>query len=255
MTEVPLNPGFDISMNIRDIEDHIVTEFEIDLRDLTCFRIMPRGYPDRIAPMVFTKRGQTSRTVLAIAIGHQLPSLPEDQALRSLVMDLGGAEIKSIRRQVFEAIPVTDLPSPYNPFRCMYRDRFDSSQQAAGQAFLESLTADEVRACWYHMADWAAIADESVRIVDKVGRLKPEGQYLREARQSNLSDGDQSWDSDLRWLISLFEQPIIIAGGGYTDGQHRACALRFSGAPRAVVVVGNEDVATRKNDWHYLGEG
>ena len=66
----------------------------------------------------------------------------------------------------------------------------------------------------------------------------------------------ESLGSDLRWLVSLFEQPVIVTGGGYTDGQHRGCALRLSGAPRAVVVTGSEDVPLpRLNDWQYEGDG
>jgi len=55
VTEVPLNPGFDAGMNMHDIQDHIFRLFNIHWRDLTCYRILPRGYPDKIAPMIFTK--------------------------------------------------------------------------------------------------------------------------------------------------------------------------------------------------------
>lgn len=90
-----------------------------------------------------------------------------------------------------------------------------------------------IAACWWHQtADWAIVANESVRVLETVGRLMPEGNYRREARQAGLSDRNRPW------LISLFEQPIIVTGGGYTDGQHRSCALRLSGAPRVAVVTG-----------------
>ena len=209
--------------------------------------------------------------LLEILIGRQLPDLPGNQELRRQVTELGtdaGIKSQSIRRQVFEAVRVTDLPPPHNPFRCMHRDRFEGmrreasssgrhGEQEVGREFIASLAPDDVRACWFHQADWAAIAHESVRIVETVGRLKPERDYLKEAWRSNTSGQDQGWGSDFRWLLSLFEQPIIIAGGGYTDGQHRGCALRFSGAPRAAVVTGYKDidVVAYKNDWQYKGDG
>jgi hypothetical protein len=158
------------------------------------------------------------------------------------------------RRRVFEAIPVTDLPLPHNPYQCEYHDRFNTltghySLAEGARQFIASLTRDEVKACWYHKENWAAIADESARIVEVVGPLQPAGYYIQEARQSNLGSGDLSWGGDLRWLLSLFESPIIISGGAYTDGQHRGCALRFSGAELAAVVTRYENVAlaSRRN--------
>jgi hypothetical protein len=145
-------------------------------------------------------------------------------------------------RQVFEAIPVTDLPLPHNPYQCKYHDRFkvvtrDYRWAEGAREFVASLTIDEVKGCQYHQANWAAIADESVRVVEVVGPLRPAVYYIHEARRSSLGGGDPSRGGDLRWLLSLFETPVIIDGGGYTDGQQRGCALRFSGAKRAVVVT------------------
>jgi hypothetical protein len=60
---------------------------------------------------------------------------------------------------------------------------------------------------------------------------------------------------DLRWLLSLFDNPINIEGGSYANGQHRGCALRFSGAERAAVVTGSEVLGHVCTDWTYLGDG
>jgi hypothetical protein len=129
-------------------------------------------------------------------------------------------------------------------------------EQEIGRQFIASLTAEEVKACYYHHADWATIADESVRVIEAVGRLEREYDYLTEARRGVLSDQEEIFGSDLKWLVSLFEQPIIITGGSYTGGQHRGCALRFSGASRAAVVTGSERVALPPiNDWQYEGDG
>jgi hypothetical protein len=106
LTEVPLNPGFDVSMNIRDIEDHIGRVFEVDWHDLTCYRVFPQGYPDRTAPVILTKKGRISRVELEDSIGHRLAGFPENQELRRQVMELGGADVQFIRRRVFEAVPV-----------------------------------------------------------------------------------------------------------------------------------------------------
>jgi hypothetical protein len=258
VTEVPLNPGFPMWINTRDIGPHIERLFSIDLADLTFYRVVPRGYLDPEAPFVAARdNGLISRDDLEASLGLQLPGLPENQELRRRVMELGGAETKYIRRQLFEAIHMTDLPPPHNPFSCEHRNRFNSIEKERGWAdahevgrrFIASLTVDDINACRWHQANWAAVANESARIVEIVGRLKPPGDYIEEARHSNLHG------EDLRWLASLFETPIIIGGGWYTDGQHRGCALRFSGAPRAAVVTGYGSVATRRNDWQYEGDG
>lgn len=172
-------------------------------------------------------------------------------------MGRSGATSRYENRPIFEAIPVTDLMPPFNPYKCAYYARFNAmvrsySRNEDAQQFIASLTSDEVKACRYHKANWEAIANESVRVVEAVGPLQPKGYYEREASRSGLGGGDLSWDGDLRWLLSLFEEPIIIAGGGYTDGQHRGCALRFSGAPRAVVVTHYENVplAARRKYWY-----
>lgn len=94
-------------------------------------------------------------------------------------------------RPAFEAIPVTDLPLPHNPYKCQYHDRFktmtrDYSRAEGAREFIGSLTRDEVEACRYHDANWAAIAQESVRIVEAVGSLRPAEYYIHAARRSSL---------------------------------------------------------------------
>jgi hypothetical protein len=84
--------------------------------------------------------------------------------------------------------------------------------------------------------------------VDALGRTDRED-YVTAARQVRLRRKDRSW------LWSLFADPVIIGGGSYTNGQHRGCALRFSGAERAAVVTGTESIGEQNVDWTYLGGG
>ena len=94
-----------------------------------------------------------------------------------------------------------------------------------GRQFMLTLTSEKVAACRFHNANWKAIADESVQIINRFGQ-QDASVYQRAAEQSRLAGEDR------RWLISLFNAPIKIEGGSYNDGQHRGCVLRFSGAAR-----------------------
>jgi len=87
-----------------------------------------------------------------------------------------------------------------------------------------------------------------VRIVEVLGVCEHD-EYLEAATQSRLGENDRSW------LESLFFDPVDIEGGSYTNGQHRGCALRFSGAARAAVVTGDEFVETVDDAWTYEGGG
>ena len=166
------------------------------------------------------------------------------------------------RRPLFDAFAVSELPPPHNPFSCHHSQRFrriaeqtqvgaDSWREAdlvAGRAFLGTFTPDDLRACRFHEGQWRAIADESVRIIDLLGRRDPED-YAAAARRSPLRKTDR------RWLVSLFADPIVIGRSSYTNGQHRGCALRFSGADRAAVVCGYESLDEECVDWTYEGDG
>lgn len=259
VTEVPLNPGRPMPENEDKIRSHIELILGASIRQLTFYRVLPRGYPLPESPVVLTKaRISISLDLLETSLGLPLPPLPENKELRTRVLELGSAAAKHERRTVFEAVSTANLPPPHNPYRCAHRSRFNNMREEdrwadaseAGSRFISSLSTEDAAACWWHQAaDWAIVANESVRVVETVGRLMPEGNYRRAARQAGLSDKNRPW------LISLFEEPIIVTGGGYTDGQHRSCALRLSGAPRVAAVTGYENVAIRTNDWQYMGDG
>jgi hypothetical protein len=151
-------------------------------------------------------------------------------------------------RWIFGAVNVMELPPFNNAFKCLHSIRFRSmreeakrhgspwdhhDQQEIGRRFLETLSAEDRASCPYHQADWVAIANESVRILDELGR-QDERVYEEAARNSGLGNNDR------RWLVSLFVCPIRIEEGSYGDGQHRGCALRFSGAAQVAAVVQTE---------------
>ncbi len=162
-------------------------------------------------------------------------------------------------RPIFTAIDVNGLPPPHNPSSCHFYKRFTTIQRhldqqgvkselEAGRRFMATLSPQDCARCRYHQADWAAIANESVGVIQRLGPSEPYDYYL-EAGRSDLGKADKEW------LLTLFKDPIDVAGGSYTNGQHRGCALRFSGARRAAVVTDIEFMGVADADWVYLGEG
>ena len=64
-------------------------------------------------------------------------------------------------------------------------------------------------------------------------------------------------DGECVALVSLLGDPISLGDDrqGYTNGQHRSCAVRFSGARSVAVEVDIETTVHDDADWTYLGEG
>ncbi len=166
-------------------------------------------------------------------------------------------------RDVFAAYPVRNLPPPHGPFKCAHTDRYDTILDSledhggdymdrnlqAGSILLQSLTSSDLATCsTYHRANWHAIADESVAIITELGIRDDKGDYQK-ATKRRLRGKERDW------LFSLFWDPIVISDRSYTDGQHRGCALRFSGAQRAAVVVDTEETGEFEYPWTYLGDG
>jgi hypothetical protein len=87
-----------------------------------------------------------------------------------------------------------------------------------------------------------------VRIITELGHAEG-GEYV-DAVDRIDGRADDQW-----WLRSLFHDPIDIAGGEFTNGQHRACALRFSGASHAAMVVGDDYRGDEEHIWIYQGDG
>jgi hypothetical protein len=270
VTEVPGNPAQTVTNAISRIATFIGEIFGADPRELLLFEIWPAGADGRKAASVTRVSVETSppnwhsssRREIEQVLGIRLESLPPHDALYAQVLALGGGTRQELVRSVFDAIPVTDLPPPHNLFNCPLYREFQSEQAVAdrsiaenddeeidmGRSFVASMTVERSRSCPYHLADWQTIANESVRILSRLGQRDADD-YTAAALSVRLPNEEK------RWLHSLFDDPVDVCGGGYTNGQHRGCALRLSGADRAAVVVDEESLGETSTDWVYLGEG
>jgi hypothetical protein len=137
-------------------------------------------------------------------------------------------------------IAVSDLPWAHNPFRCRWKDRFETvrelyppdarEHQVVGAHWFSTLGAEDLAACSYHDADWRRVADTSVEVLRG---LAPDAVLDDAIAAVDKRLGDSA---EAKWCRSLFLDPIIChPGRGVTDGQHRSCGLRASGPPLCVV--------------------
>lgn|GEM_PF-3636022 len=288
LTEVPGNPSRSVTNAISRISGFVAERFSVDLRDLVVFEIWPKRdkRPSRVKYVTFTDSGirlppgsqrqrpkegelpftgrpawwSSTRKEVEDMVGVPLAELPPHDELYAAVKAMGGGTSEEVLRNVYSAVEVKGLPPPHNPSRCRYEPRFEQIQREldgqgvvdeleAGRRFWETLSPEQCKRCPYHKADWASIADESVRVIGELGPHKVDDNYLVEAEKSRLPGRDKEW------LLSLFYDPVIVDGGSYTNGQHRGCALRFSGAARAAVVTDLESLGSASADWVYLGDG
>ncbi len=265
VTEVPGNNGMSAGNGASMIHRAIAKKFSIDPQALDLCIIWPkmrRFGARRIERASYSQRTDTgwrqvSRATVEAAVG-KLPPLPDHAALFSQVLARGG-RVRQTYRDVFEAIPVASLPPPHGPYQCQHIDRFKkllgrseshAKSLAAGRIFMDSLTPDDLRTCRYHRANWARIADASAQIVDQ----------LPGAEGDDYAAAAQAWRlpaKDRKWLYSLFDDPIVLSDNrnSYVNGQHRGCALRFSRAQRAAVVVDSVKIKHDDAEWTYLGDG
>jgi hypothetical protein len=187
VTEVPGNPGQSIANAHEIVREALVARFGIDLDSLTLFQVWPAGCSVGVSWGKVDQSGHwlqdATRGHVERLVGQDLPDLPAHDELYRQVLDLGGGVWHEDFRPVFEAFPVHQLPPPHNPGNCAHHERFEGILASmpkdgdhrlrildAGRVFLESLTPDDLARCRYHDADWRAIAEESVRIVeDHVG--------------------------------------------------------------------------------------
>jgi len=268
LTEVPGNDGGSISNQHEFIAEHLYEEFGVALDSLALFRVWPAGLFEGPSSWMEVDLDNaplatdTTRGAVEDLVGERMSELPSHGDLHTQVVQRGGGIVEEIFRPLFEAITLDRLPPPHNPCKCDHVRRFvqlrasiegqandgDVADRIAGRQFLESLSAEDRAGCWPHLGDWRIIAESSVEILDRLGPCDPK-EYVKAAKRLGLRHKDEGW------LISLFSDPVIIGGDGYTNGQHRGCALRFSGAKRAVVQIGDESLGWECTDWTYLGGG
>jgi len=266
LTEVPGNPGRSIGNAHENLTVFLENEFGVRLDSLALFHVWPADFSDpptwtAIDPQNGEATEDTTRAAVERIVGEALSDLPAHDVLYAGVLALGGGNWQEHIRPLFEAFPVDQLPVPHNPAGCAHIDRFrrirasvapeldrSEADQLVGRRFLESLSDADRARCWRHDADWSSIANASVEILNRLGRCDPE-EYADAAESMGLEDQDE------RWLVSLFADPIFIGGGGYTNGQHRACALRFSGAARAAIAIDDEVLGKVCTDWWTYTDG
>ncbi|MHB8246475.1 MAG: hypothetical protein ACYDGN_14225 [Acidimicrobiales bacterium] len=269
VTEVPGNPGGSISNQHPTVQAALLNQFGTELDSIALFHAWPKGCLSgdnarwsKIDRNGYAEDRDASRPVAECLVGQSLPDLPEHQELYRQVLDLGGGMWDEDFRRVFEAVPVADLPPPHNPAACAHHARFDQilaglpdtddwmdRNLEAGRLFVASLTPEDLARCYYHRDDWRVVADESIRILGACGDRPDIADYREVARRSALGEAEKGW------LESLFDDPVFIGGGSYTNGQHRGCALRFSGAERAAVHTSDESLGMSCVDWVYDGGG
>ncbi len=230
--------------------------------------VMPSGSadPDRCLAWRFEVAPELRWLDASIAeiedvVGQRLAPLPPHDDLLWRVVTAGGDLEDQIEEPVYQAIPVGALPPPHAPWKCALAARFEAMKADLGDAhvsnedlavigeqFVASLTPDDRATCPYHQADWRLIADESVRILEHSASTDRED-------LANLARSSPLPPADLRWLVSLFQDPVVAHDHSYGNGQHRGCAIRFSGATHAAVVRGFRTRQVDPGVWVYRGDG
>ena len=144
-----------------------------------------------------------------------------------------------ITPEVLTTVRVEDLPVPHHLFKCRYADRsgklverYQDEPGRAGNEFLTALTDEEAARCRYHQRDWSKIAALSVAVLARI----QEGQQ-RDKAISAISRRFKLSDKDELELLCLFADPICWGLGAHelSNGQHRVCALKKSGAEFCIV--------------------
>jgi hypothetical protein len=263
VTEVPGNP--DPGRGATFFRSLVAREFSVDQASLDLVVIWPKRQVDgRIVDAAWYGLPSNSsfnlqnldRVTIRAAVAL-LPPLPDHSQLLAKVLKLGG-ERRDLKSDGWEVVDVASLPPPHLPFKCHHKERFEKmvgsgrtieAHLLAGRRFLESLTDHDLKQCPYHKADWDTIADASAEIIE-LNRRGDASDFIAQANRRRLPARDK------RCLVDLFDEPIVLRKDRtkYVNGQHRGCAVRFSGAARVAVVIEgaitNEDPAA----WVYLGE-
>jgi len=147
----------------------------------------------------------------------------------------------------FQPVEVRRLPLFHAPFKCAHAVRFerflrgaqqlsmtsDEAELVAGAQFYTSLSSGDFEVCDFHDGNWSQIAEASIELLANLSTFDPDAIGTR-ADAAFPGKG-----TDAAWLASLFWDPIVWRDGQstVTNGQHRLCAIRASGAQRVIVFV------------------
>ena len=128
---------------------------------------------------------------------------------------------------------MSSLPYAHNLWKCAFAADFEEGKWSGawGRRFFESLTDKQFLACSYHqIADWQSVAKISVQLFR---RFRSQPMSNLDAAMSQLTLEEQ----DRLHLYLLFHEPIVWGGKApyVTNGQHRICAIRASGARLCVI--------------------
>ncbi|MEU0563165.1 hypothetical protein [Dactylosporangium sp. NPDC006015] len=258
VTEVPGNPGNSVTNVIERIAAAVISTYLPSApQHIRWFLCYPGGVfgtePTEYSEVVITSTGEVRwlkggrdipRSRIEQAIGASLDLLPPHEEVLDRVLAVGGQLQEQPPTVRFVVVPVSDLPPPRNPFQCVHHERFwtfmrehryDHDREAPREVrehFYTTLTPNDYAACRYHTADWRRIVDEAVRIVDNLGDQPDEGTIEREINGKSRPEGEK-WGL---WSL-LGSEGLTWSGDDFTNGQHRGCAIRASGAARIVKVV------------------
>jgi hypothetical protein len=245
-TDVPLNPGVSVVNDFESLTSHVVAAYP-DASDFTWFTAYlseldseednyRRAWVDKDGTLASEA---VTRDRIETLVDKRIPALPLATELEARLLAAGGERDEPVATR-FVPRAIAELPYPHNPSRCSHHWRFEgmvkevsaSSQRElvkVGKRFIESLGPSEFETCPYHERNWKDIANASVRIVQELGDQPPEDDLRNAIMSSGLQNEDQLE------LLFLFAHPIVAHAEGFTNGQHRSCALRAAGASEVVV--------------------
>ena len=172
---------------------------------------------------------------LCAMFGARVPALPDD--LLEQVLAAGGG-FHAEPRPTYSVVNVADLPLQHGMYQCAHAQRFNDllaahrqNEKAAATEFFATLSDADRDACPYHLPGWKVIADRAVAIIGELGPVPSD-----ESIEQGVWVAGSLSDSERGWLSTLFgSQALVASRHGFTNGQHRGCAIRFSGAKQIVV--------------------
>ncbi|MFF8617156.1 hypothetical protein [Streptomyces sp. NPDC015350] len=131
----------------------------------------------------------------------------------------------------YKIMAVADLPEP-DPFRtaCMTPPRHALAQLRK--------SAD---CCWYHAQDWSTVSELAIRVVEQARREGKTDSEIADQLPARTREVGTD-DSNLPALRSLLDPVIGIVphlgeNASYTNGNHRAQAMKDAEVTRTVVVT------------------